>query len=179
MKQLHPWPLYLSCTGTLPVSLLSCVGFPWGSGVPEERNPDLPPAGPPFHGLLSTSPCTAALPSGAFSLPLSLFFFSCVFTQILSFCFVFFLLLDTQVWAQQCTQCSEHSFRATADSRFSLRHTQTTGRQAHLFLSGDESPTCDSIKSVHRTVHINNGYLFCLIFFSCAQRNHQTVDSFI
>lgn len=58
-------------------------------------------------------------------------------------------------------------------------HTQTTGRHIHLFLSRNESPTCDCLKSVHRTVHINNGYLFCLIFFSCTREDHQRVELFL
>lgn len=67
--------------------------------------------------------------------------------------------------------------KCSADSRFSLMHTQTTGRQTNLFLSRDESPMCDCIKTVHRIVHINNGYLFCLIFFSCPPRHRQAVES--
>lgn len=87
---------------------------------------------------------------------------------------VSFLCANTRVCARGRAQHSAYLVKTTADSRFPRMHTQTTGRQAHLFSSGDESPMCDSIKSVHRTVDINNGYLFCLVFFPCAQRDCQT-----
>lgn len=68
---------YYASVLCLSVCLLACLhplGSPLGCRVPEERNPDLPQLACLFYGLLSTSPCTAALPSGAFSLPLSLLY---------------------------------------------------------------------------------------------------------
>lgn len=83
---------YYASVLCLSVCLLACLhplGSLLGCRDPEERNPDLPQLACLFYGLLSTSPCTAALPSGAFSLPPTLFIvFSCVFTEILSLSYV-------------------------------------------------------------------------------------------
>lgn len=76
-KQLYhwPWPLNLSCTDALSRAGLSASCWLFARLLSPRGKKSWPsPAGLPFDGLLSTSSFTAALPSGAVLLPLSLLF---------------------------------------------------------------------------------------------------------
>lgn len=96
------WLLNPSCTGALSSlhSLFPHVGSLCFTGFISLTLPGWLP----FHWVLSTSLCTAALPSGAFYLPLPNLVFSCVHIDTLSF-----FIVQTDKYMCMGSQCSEYS----------------------------------------------------------------------
>lgn len=139
---LGPWTYHapvLCLSVCLSTALSASCWLPVRLWSPRGKKSWPPPAGSRLDGPLSTSPCTAALPSGAFSLPLSLLF-SLVYSH--RYC-LFLCCANTQVREQECTQCSEHHMQSKPQ--------QTAGFHwcTHKQLEGRLICFCLEMKALH------------------------------
>jgi len=176
-RGLGPWTYHQSAqrSDCPSVGLFAFCRLHVGLLSPRGNKSRPPQTGSLFDGRLSTSPHTAALPSG---------------TSSINMFFLYSLFVHTHTvssFVAQAHQYMRSGRNNTANTR--SKHQRTEGfhwcTPKHLqgrliwFRLEMKAPHHVMIKSVQRAVHINNGYLLCLVFFSCAQRDNQAVESFL